>query len=401
MNYLAPAGTPIRGRHLLGWIRNMISFSGGNKDLIKALKSKFGKKHIFMISSGRTALYLILKNLYSISENSERNEVIIPSYTCFSVPGSIAKAGLKIRICDIDTKTLNYDINELQNIDYSKVLAIVTSNLYGIPNDLSAIEELSKEKNIFLVDDAAQSMGAKIDNRYCGTFGDVGLFSLDKGKNITSIQGGVILTDSEDIASKLESELASIPSQSTIGLVLDCIKLVIYALLLPPSRYWIITKIPLLKLGTTPYTTDYPVHKYSNILAKFISVLFSELDQLSNQRRINAENIKRAISPHEQIEFIHNFANSEPVYVRLPALVKDQALKEKLINRLEKSGIGATGSYPTAVSDIVGIEDLLKGNIKPKNGNMVASLIVTLPCNPYLTEEHIAIMKKIVNETIY
>ena len=130
-----------------------------------------------------------------------RNEVILPTYTCFSVPSSVAKAGLKIRLCDIDPRTLDYDLQKLSEIDFTNVLGIVTSNLYGIPNDLEQIGRIADAKDIYLIDDCAQCMGGQVGGKFSGTMGIAGLFSLDKGKNITSMDGGILITNSDELAS--------------------------------------------------------------------------------------------------------------------------------------------------------------------------------------------------------
>ena len=72
--------------------------------------------------------------------DSTRNEVIIPAYNCYSVPAAIQRAGLKPRLCDVRPATLGIDTDKLAGRDYSRVLAVLSANLYGVPNDLGAIE---------------------------------------------------------------------------------------------------------------------------------------------------------------------------------------------------------------------------------------------------------------------
>ena len=78
----------------------------------------------------------------------------------------------------------------LERCDFSRVLAVVTANLYGIPNALPDLERIARERGVYLLDDAAQSLGARLGGRAVGTFGDAGLYSFDKGKIICTIQGG-------------------------------------------------------------------------------------------------------------------------------------------------------------------------------------------------------------------
>ncbi|MCG8081161.1 MAG: DegT/DnrJ/EryC1/StrS family aminotransferase, partial [Candidatus Thiodiazotropha taylori] len=108
------------------------------------------------------------------NSGNDRDEVIIPAYTCYSVASSVINAGLRIRLCDIDPRTLSYDEQQLRQLDFSRVVGIVSANLYGLPNDLPMLEKLAESEGILLIDDAAQSLNAKIDGRYLGSFGDAG-----------------------------------------------------------------------------------------------------------------------------------------------------------------------------------------------------------------------------------
>jgi perosamine synthetase len=84
----------------------------------------------------------------------------------------VARAGLVIRLCDVDPKTLDLDLNALARLDLSRVLCIVPSGLYGLPGYLGALEQIAWDSGASLVDDAAQCLGATKDGRPCGTFGD-------------------------------------------------------------------------------------------------------------------------------------------------------------------------------------------------------------------------------------
>ena len=199
LRYIAPAGTPIPFRYLAGSIASALSPRQVLDEFREAVCSVFGVKHCFFVSSGRAALTLLVRSLRDMAGEG-RDEVVVPSYTCYSVPASIARAGLRIRVCDVDPRTLDYDHDKLARTDLSRAVGIVSSNLYGIPNDLQALSRIAEEQGIFLVDDAAQCMGGKVNGRASGTFGTAGLFSLDKGKNITSIEGGIVVTGSDDLS---------------------------------------------------------------------------------------------------------------------------------------------------------------------------------------------------------
>jgi dTDP-4-amino-4,6-dideoxygalactose transaminase len=332
-------------------------------------------------------------------KDKNRTEIVIPSYTCYSVPSSAIKAGCTVRVCDIDVNTLSYDIDMLKSIDFRNVLAIVTSNLYGIPNDLLSINKIAKDNDVFLVDDAAQSMGAKIGDNYSGFFGDAGILSLDKGKNITSIQGGILAVHSEQLSSIISHNYATLNSTDFINDSKEIIKLLVYALFLHPSLYWIPDSLPFLDLGGTIYTEDYPILKYSNALC---GIAASQLE------RIESINLKRIENAHLYLSYLSDIKNMQtitvdealsPVYLRFPILSKDRSTRNITVTTLNDAGFGATSSYPTAISEIEEIKNQLQlSRDCCLNGDYVAERIITLPTHEYVNPKDILEISNILHK---
>ncbi|MGH9345989.1 MAG: DegT/DnrJ/EryC1/StrS family aminotransferase, partial [Vicinamibacterales bacterium] len=170
LRHVAPAGAPIRLPDLARWAG--LAFTGGDvaASLQQAFCDRFGVRHSFLTSTGRAGMTLVLRALRRLAA-PHRDEVVVPSYTCYSVAASIVKAGLRPRIVDIAPDTLDYAPDALARADFTRVLAIVATNLYGLPNDLSATREVARAHGVFLVDDAAQAMGASVGGRRSGTWG--------------------------------------------------------------------------------------------------------------------------------------------------------------------------------------------------------------------------------------
>lgn len=395
MRYIAPAGTPISLKDLSRWIHDAVFSDNIVEDFRQSICRKFNVKHCFFISTGRAALCLILEALKELSGNL-KNEIVVPSYDCFSVPSSVAKTGLKIRICDINANTLDYDAQKLAEIDFSKVLCIVTANLYGIPNDLQYISGIAREKGVFLVDDSCQSMCGMVNGGFSGSFGDAGFFSLDKGKNITTIQGGIIVTNSDAVASVLVSKLNSIPAISPVAIMMSIVKLIYYMIFLHPALYRIPRIMPFLKLGATIYTTEYPVESYSKLLAALGLNLFQRIDEITKIRIANAQYLIENLKFLKGIRIVNHKDYITPVYLRLPLLVRNKNVREEVISSLNKAGIGATASYPSSINDIPEIQDIIVNkNDEFACGRRVAQEIVTLPTHPYVTEQDLS---KIVDQ---
>ena len=137
-------------------------------------------------SSGKACLYQILNQFQNIKE------VALPSYLCSSLLIPLRALNIEFHFYDVDPNDLNPCLKSLQKIldKYPTIQAVVCPSLYGLPADLIQAEKLCQAKNILLVDDGAQSFGAKLEGRAVGTFGDAGFFSFSPGKSTAGHLGG-------------------------------------------------------------------------------------------------------------------------------------------------------------------------------------------------------------------
>lgn len=382
--HIAPAGTPIGWSNLIGAGFDQLLDRDTETALAAAIRSRYGVRHCLVVSSGRAALTLILRTLSRLRADPQRDEIIVPGYTCYSVAASTILAGLKLRIVDIDPRTLSYDRTRLENADFSRVLAIVSANLYGLPNELDFLEGIARDRGVYMIDDAAQAMHAELHGRRAGTFGDVGLYSFDKGKNITSLQGGAIVSRDDAIAEALSVAIRALPTESPTATAASFIKLAIYAVLLHPGLYWIPAGIPALGLGRTVYTTDIPMHRMSRFAAGLVGRLFAGIDAITDRRIEVARRSIQAISGNPLLAPVAPIAASRAVYLRLPCLARDSRHRDGIVAALTRSGIGATASFPQALGDL----DDIAGHARIDGGaasgaRSVAERIVTLPTLAY------------------
>jgi perosamine synthetase len=388
---IAPAGAPIRAIDLARWAGVITAHTDVSASLRATIGQRFGLAHVFLTSTGRAGLTVLLKSLRQLAP-AGRNEVIIPSYTCYSVAAAVVKAGLQPRLVDISVNTLDYDLERLRHTDFTKVLAVIATNLYGFPNDLPAISEIVKGR-AFVIDDAAQAMGASVGSRPSGTWGDAGLYSFDKGKNVAAIDGGVIVTSSDPVASVLEGELRTLAPASAPTSGIGVAKALAYFTFLRPWLYGIPDQIPQLKLGQTHFTTDFPLQAPNRALLALALTMMKRLDTLTADRRRNAQALLDGLSRAEYIRPIAPGRDAIPVYLRLPLLIADAEQRDQLLAEFEAAGIGATGSYPASIADIDGLHDVILGSeSESAGGRFVARHIVTLPTHPFVTPADIGRM---------
>lgn len=351
-----------------------------------------------MTSTGRAGLTLLLQAMCRLAP-PDRREVVLPTYTCYSVAASVVKAGLTPRLVDIDPETLDFDHAELGRTDFRRVLAIVATNLYGLPNDLPALSSLARRHGVFLIDDAAQAMGASVGGRPCGSWGDAGLFSFDKGKNVSAIDGGVVVTNSDAVAGALRAAMAGLSGPGAAASAMHVLKALAYFILLRPSLYGIPTRIPALSLGTTAFTTDYPLALADPRLVALGLVMMDRLDEFTRVRVATAKALIDGLRGASGIQQIRPAAGARVAYLRLPILVARAGERAAMIDALTAAGIGATVSYPSALVDVPELRThLANPDIRAAGGRAVAARLITLPTHPFVASHDVERTVAIIQE---
>lgn len=156
-----------------------------------------GVKHAIASTNGTTALQMaMLANGIGAGD-----EVIIPSFSFFATASSILFTGAKPVFADIDPETFNLDPAAAEFVITEKTKAIMPVHLYGQAADMPAFEALAKKHGLILLEDAAQSHGAKLDGRFVGTWGTSG-FSFYPTKNMTTCEGGMLTTQDDEVAER-------------------------------------------------------------------------------------------------------------------------------------------------------------------------------------------------------
>jgi CDP-4-dehydro-6-deoxyglucose reductase, E1 len=162
-----------------------------------------GSKHCVMVNSGSSANLLMVAALfYSKNERihlKRGDEVIVPAVSWSTTYYPLYQYGLKIKFVDIDLYTLNYDLEQLELAVTDKTRVIMVVNLLGNPNDFATIQQIIGSRNLVLIEDNCESMGATYQGKYAGTFGVMGTFSSFFSHHISTMEGGLIVTDDEEL----------------------------------------------------------------------------------------------------------------------------------------------------------------------------------------------------------
>jgi perosamine synthetase len=179
-----------------GWVS-----SSGNeilnfeKNISKLLKRKFAAS----VSSGTAALEIAIKTLNLKS----KSEIITPAFNIISAANAIIKNNLKPILVDSDPKNWNMCLNDFEKKITKNTKAVIVTHTYGFPCDMDKIIRICKKNKIIIIEDAAEMLGQTYKNKPCGSFGEISIISLYANKQITTGEGGVILTNNKRIFEKI------------------------------------------------------------------------------------------------------------------------------------------------------------------------------------------------------
>lgn len=158
-----------------------------------------GAKHSIAVTSCTTALHLSLAALGF----GPGDEAIVPAFTWVATANVVEHLGGKVVFCDIDMETFNLDPNQLKEKITPRTKAILPVHLFGLAAEMDSILQIAQKHGLWVVEDAACGFGSRYHDRHVGTLGDTGCFSFHPRKAITTGEGGMITTQSDDLADKL------------------------------------------------------------------------------------------------------------------------------------------------------------------------------------------------------
>jgi len=345
-----------------------------------------GAAHIFMVSSGTAALTLALEAIGSLSQ---RRDVIVPAYTCFSVPAAVIKAGLRPVLCDVSPVTLDYDHAQLETLMTDRTLCVVAHHLFGMPADLHRIEAICRRRGAFLVEDAAQALGIRQNGRALATIGDVGILSFGRGKQVTCGSGGAIATCSDRIASTIASRYRDLPRPTGLETITDFASLALLAMFVRPSLYWIPSALPSLRLGETVYPREIRIRRMSGLKAGALRNWRAHL--------MRSNRVRSRTADYFRLRAGLGLATPSHPYLRVPVLASTPAQKQRLQALSKRFGLGMSAAYPAAVSDIPELRPYLDGRQFPAAAAL-AERLLTLPTHQWLREKDKATLATVCRE---
>lgn len=181
--------------------KDMYTMGEGVKQFEDDFSKFFGSKYSVMVNSGSSANLIAVAALFYTKEPKLKrgDEVIVPAVSWSTTFYPLYQYGLKLKFIDVDLHTLNFDLEQLKAAISDKTKMILAVNLLGNPNDFDAIKEIIGNRDILLMEDNCESMGATYNGKFTGTFGIMGTFSTFYSHHMATMEGGVVCTDDEEL----------------------------------------------------------------------------------------------------------------------------------------------------------------------------------------------------------
>jgi perosamine synthetase len=166
------------------------------KEFEERTRELTGSKYAVAMTNGTVALYCCLKAL----DIGPGDEVIVPNLTFIASANAVIMAGATPVFAEIEANTLCLDVSQIENLLTKRTKAIMPVHLYGQSADMDSILPFAKQHGLKVIEDAAQGVGVKFNGKHVGTFGELGILSYYGNKTITCGEGGIVLTNDEELA---------------------------------------------------------------------------------------------------------------------------------------------------------------------------------------------------------
>jgi dTDP-4-amino-4,6-dideoxygalactose transaminase len=336
------------------------------QELENKIAEFIGVKYAISFNSGTSALHSDL-----LAHNITSGEVIVPSFTFIATANVVVLAGAKPVFAEIEEQTYGLDPEDVKEKITKKTKAIIPVHYGGMPcKEIKTLKEIAEDYNLLLIEDAAESLGSKINNKMVGKFGQSSMFSFCQNKIITAGEGGIIVTDEKDIYEKLKL----IRSHGRLEKNQD---------------YFSTTEdLDYIQVGYN--------YRISTISASLILSQFKKIKKIINLRREKATYYTKKLSSIKNITTPKEPQNQHYVYQMYTIQLDNKEMREELQKQLTKAGIMTKVYF-----EPVHLKTYYTKNFNYKKGSLpkteeIAKKVLTLPLYPTVTNDEIDYITSII-----
>lgn len=344
---------------------------GQNVKDFEYLLERYFDRPAVCVNTGTSALHLSVQ----CCGIGKGDEVIVPTLTYVASFQAISAAGAKPIPCDIDLETLTIDVKDLESKISSKTKAIMPVHLTGAAGHLQDVYKISKENNLRVIEDAAHAFGSFYENKLIGSFGDIACFSFDGIKNITSGEGGCIVSNDDKFIQRIkDARLLGVRNDTD-------------------SRYQ----------GKRSWCFDVTQQGWryhmSNINAAIGIEQFKKLEKFKSARQYFAKLYDNLLSTNPKLKILKNdYSSINPHIYIVQVLGIDDEIRNDIRKKLLDCGV-ETGIHYQPNHKL----SFFKSNPSDSmiNANKVSHQLISLPLHPDLTKKNIHYIAEKLQEIIY
>jgi dTDP-4-amino-4,6-dideoxygalactose transaminase len=341
--------------------------SGPEIEALENELSKYvGEQYILSFNSGTSALHVLL-----LAHQITSGEVIVPSFTFIATANTVVLAGAKPVFVEIEDQSYGLDPEDVKEKITRRTKAIIPVHYGGFPcKGMQALQEIADDHHLILIEDAAESLGATIDKKMVGTFGQSSIFSFCQNKIITAGEGGAVATHSKEIYQRLKLLRSHGRQENEEG-------------------YFSTTQeLDYIQVG---YNFRLPTINAALVLSQL-----KKIQKIIAQRREKAASFTQQLSKLKQIKTPTEGKNHFSVYQMYTIGFEDQTTRDKVQNQLTKAGVMTKVYF-----EPVHLKTFYKQQYKYKLGDLpitetISKRVLTLPLYPTLTDAEI----KYITDTI-
>lgn len=373
-----PVYSPVELRTLLLGVKSLVQRGEtAHRIVADELERRYNAQKSVLTESGTAALVLALRTCVP-----RGGTVAYPGYGCIDLSAAAIRAGVHVRLYDLDPVTLSPDLGSLGRTIKRGVDAIVVAHFYGYPANMGGVRELASNAGIPVIEDAAQAAGGTLDGIPLGSLADISILSFGRGKGTTVGSGGALLFRGQASANRVGQNGFHVDQMRQGGYELAALGA--QWLLARPAVYRVPASIPGLRLGEMVYKPAAEPRSMSRASASILSGALRLESVEVARRRVNAMRLIESIDEGSRLLPVHAISGANPGYLRL-------ALLDRAGDAAARESLGAVRGYPMTLDQHVQLNPLLLPNERAGPGSaLLRDRLFTVPTHSRVRDVDIA-----------
>ncbi len=338
-----------------------------------ALRHRFSASHVLLTDSGTSALLIAMQLL------APSGTVALPAYSCVDLAAAAIGAGVRVRLYDVNPRTLGPDADDLRSTLERGVDALVVVHLFGYPVAMREVLEIAGQASVPVIEDAAQAAAGRLGERLLGTFGDMTVLSFGRGKGLSGGGGGALLGRG-DVGERMALLAAQLetggPGWRNLGVATA------QWALGRPALYGVPSRIPWLHLGEMVYHPPTTPASLSIASAALVLRSLDRADRDAERRKAMASRIGPLAMMADKLRVVEPVGHARPGYLRFPVL--------DYRGRRPTPDTGILRSYPGTLADQSVLHGhLADGEVAGAGARELGAWLFTLPTHSMIRDRDV------------